>query len=156
MPILDTDGVVVVRDGKVYQESATDAADYFSTGGVTWGGITGVLENQDDLIAELDAKSPSIETVFTITGTTPEINPNNGTIQTWTLTGNSTPTANFVSGQGITLMIDDGSDFTITWPSVTWVNNGGNAPTLSSSVQTVIILWKVGVTLYGSLAGDGT
>ena len=127
-----------------------------SGGGVAWGGITGTLSSQTDLQAVLDAKSPSVETVFAMTGTTPAIDPDNGTIQTWTLTGNSTPTATVTAGQGITLMISDGTDYTITWPAITWVNNGGLAPTLSATVETVIVLWQVGATLYGSLTGDGT
>ena len=88
------------------------------------------------------------ETIYDVTGTTPSLNPANGTIQTWTLTANSTPTAaSFVAGQSITLMVDDGTSYTITWPSVTWVN--GSAPTLKTTGYTVVVLWKVGSTLYG-------
>jgi hypothetical protein len=94
-----------------------------------------------------------IETVFAITGTTPALNPNNGTIQTWTLTGASTPTDAFVAGEAITLMIDDGSAFTITWPSVVWESGGGTAPTLDTTGFTVVTLWKVGTTLYGARVG---
>ena len=53
-------------------------------------------------------------------------------------------------------MIDDGSSYTITWPTITWVNNGGSAPTLATSGYTVIVVWKVSTTLYGALVGDGT
>jgi len=95
-----------------------------------------------------------IETVFAITGTTPALNPNNGTIQTWTLTGASTPTDAFIAGEAMTLMVDDGSAFTITWPSVTWKTDGGVAPTLNTTGFTVITLWKVGTTLYGARVGD--
>ena len=94
-----------------------------------------------------------IETVFAITGTTPALNPNNGTIQTWTLTGTSTPTDAFVAGEAMTLMIDDGSAFTITWPSVTWESGGGTAPTLDTTGFTVVTLWKVGSVLYGARVG---
>jgi hypothetical protein len=31
---------------------------------------------------------------------------------------------------------------------------GGTAPTLSTSVSTVIVMWKVGTTIYGSLTGN--
>lgn len=95
-----------------------------------------------------------IETVFALSGTTPALNPNNGTIQTWTLSANSSPTDSFVAGEAITLLIDDGSAFTITWPSVTWKTGGGVAPTLNTSGFTVIVLWKVGTTLYGARVGD--
>lgn len=95
-----------------------------------------------------------IETVFALSGTTPALNPSNGTIQTWTLTGASSPTDSFAAGEAMTLMIDDGSAFTITWPSVTWKTNGGVAPTLNTSGFTVVTLWKVSTTLYGARVGD--
>ena len=92
------------------------------------------------------------EGVGAVSGTAPALSPTNGTIQTWTLTGNSTPTAGtWTDGQTITLMIDDGSAFTITWTSldITWVTDAAAAPTLAVDGYTVIILWKVGTTIYG-------
>ena len=53
-------------------------------------------------------------------------------------------------------MIDDGTANTITWPTMTWVNNAGSAPTLSTTVETVVVLWQVSTTLYGALVGDGS
>ena len=47
--------------------------------------------------------------------------------------------------------IDDGSSYTITWPSVNWV--GGVAPTLPTSGYGIVELWKVGSQLYGAFAG---
>lgn len=94
------------------------------------------------------------ETVFAVSGTTPALSPSNGTIQTWTLSGNSTPTAGtWNDGESLTLMILDGTAFTITWTSVavTWV--GGSAPTLDTTKQNVIELWKVGGVIYGALVG---
>ncbi len=92
------------------------------------------------------------ETVYAVSGTTPAISPDNGTIQTWTLSGNSTPTAGtWAAGQSITLMIDDGTAYTITWFSITWV--GGVTPTLATSGYTWINLVKIGSTIYGSLIG---
>ena len=95
-----------------------------------------------------------IETVFALTGTTPSIDPNNGTIQTWALSANSTPTENLSAGESVLLMVADGTAYTITWPTIVWVNNLGNAPTLATTGYTVIAIWKVGGTLYGSLVGD--
>jgi hypothetical protein len=95
-----------------------------------------------------------IETVYALSGTTPALNPNNGTIQTWTLSANSTPTDSFAAGEAMTLMIDDGTAYTITWPSVTWKTDGGVAPTLNTSGFTVVTLWKVSTTLYGARVGD--
>ena len=100
-----------------------------------------------------------LEDVYAISGTTPALDPANGSIQTWTLTGNSTPTDSLAAGEAITLMVDDGSGFTIDWAtsmSVTWVNNAGAAPTLTTTGYTVIALWKVSTTLYGALVGDGS
>lgn len=97
------------------------------------------------------------EEVFAVTGTTPALSPTNGSIQIWTLTGNSTPTAGtWASGQSMTLMVDDGSAYTITWTSlaVTWKTGGGTAPTLNTEGYTVIALWKVGTTIYGARVGD--
>jgi len=97
-----------------------------------------------------------VEDIFALTGTTPALEPANGTIQTWTLSGNSTPTDSLVAGESILLMVDDGAARTITWPSVTWVNNAAVAPTLATTGFTVISLWKVSSVLYGALVGDGS
>lgn len=88
---------------------------------------------------------------------TTDLDPANGSIHTVTLTGNITSlTDNLSAGEGILLMVDDGTAYTITWPTMTWVNNAGAAPTLATSGYTVIALWKVSTTLYGALVGDGT
>jgi hypothetical protein len=97
------------------------------------------------------------EEVFAVSGTTPALSPTNGSIQTWTLSGASTPTAGtWASGQSITLMVDDGSAFAITWTSlaVTWKTDAGVAPTLNTSGYTAIALWKVDSTIYGARVGD--
>jgi hypothetical protein len=72
------------------------------------------------------------------------------------LTGATTYTDSFSAGESITLMIDDGSANTITWPTMTWVNNGGSAPALATTGYTTVALWKAGTTLYGALVGDGS
>ena len=97
------------------------------------------------------------EEVFAVSGTTPALSPANGSIQTWTLSANSTPTAGtWNAGQSITLMVEDGTAFTITWTSlaVTWATNGGSAPALNPTGYTTIALWKVGSTIYGARVGD--
>ena len=97
------------------------------------------------------------EEVFVVTGTTPALSPTNGSIQTWDLTGDSTPTiGTWDSGQSIILMVDDGTSRTISWPVITWVNNAGIAPTLATTGYTVISLWKVSTIVYGALVGDGS
>jgi len=88
---------------------------------------------------------------------TTDLDPDNGSIHTVTLTGNITSlTDNLSSGEAITLMIDDGTAYSITWPTMTWVNNAGIAPTLATTGYTVVALWKVSTTLYGALVGDGS
>lgn len=83
---------------------------------------------------------------------TTALNPANGTIQRFALTGNTTFTDSLATGQSITLMIDDGTAYTITWPTMTWV--GGSAPTLATTGYTVVELWKVSTSLYGALVGS--
>lgn len=98
------------------------------------------------------------EKVFAVTdGATVNLDPNNGSIQTWTLGANRTPDqANWAAGQSITLMVDDGSAYTITWTTLApvWKTGGGSAPKLNTSGFTVIQLWKVGTTIYGARVGD--
>jgi len=97
-----------------------------------------------------------VEDVFTITdGAGFAIDPRNGSVQLVTLGASRTPVAsNFNNGDAVTLMIDDGTDYTITWTSVavTWI--GGAAPTLAATGYTVIQLWKAGGTIYGALVGN--
>lgn len=97
------------------------------------------------------------EGVFSVTGTTPALSPANGSIQTWTLTGNSTPTLGaWASGQSVTLMVDDGTAYSINWASmgVVWKTNGGTAPVLLTAGYTALVLVNVGGALYGWLAGN--
>lgn len=53
-------------------------------------------------------------------------------------------------------MIDDGTAYAITWTTlgVVWKTNAGVAPTLATTGFTVIVLWKVGSTIYGARVGD--
>jgi hypothetical protein len=97
-----------------------------------------------------------VEDIYALSGTSVALEPDNGSIQTHTLSGSTTYSDAFSAGQGITLMIDDGSAQTVSWPTMTWVNNGGAAPTLATSGYTVISIWKVSSTLYGALVGDGS
>ncbi len=98
-----------------------------------------------------------LEDIYSIPSSTAafSIDPGNGSIQTVTLDAASTPTAtNFAAGESVTLMINDGTANTINWGTVavTWV--GGSSPTLATSGYTVVVLWKVGSTIYGKHVGD--
>lgn len=114
--------------------------------------VTGITTLSGDLILEGAVE----EAVHVLTGTTPTLDPANGTIQTHTLSGVTTYTDGLANGESILLMIDDGSANTVTWPTITWINNGGSAPTLATTGYTVITIWKVAGTLYGALVGDGS
>ncbi len=131
---------VDINSGSI--DGATVGAASHSTGKFTTLQATGALT----LGAEV------IETVFTVTGTTPALDPANGTVQSWTLTGVSTPTSNLATGESISLRVADGTAYTVTWPSVTWI--GGSAPTLALTGYTWVVLFNVGGTLYGVHTGD--
>ena len=80
------------------------------------------------------------------------LNPANGSIQTCSLTGNPTFTDSLASGQSIVLHLANGSSYTVTYPTMTWVGPTGNtAPTLNSG--NVLVFWKVSTTLYGANVG---
>jgi len=115
-----------------------------STGANTFTGEQIVKETQD--------------TVHTITdGAAFAIDPVNGNIQVVTLGASRSPTAtNFAAGQAILMGIDDGSAFTITWPSVTWLKSGGTGvpPTLATTGYTWVMLFKQGSTLFGTIVGS--
>jgi hypothetical protein len=97
-----------------------------------------------------------IEDVYTITdGAGFAIDPTNGSIQLITLGASRTPTqANWTAGQGVTLMVNDGTAYTLTWTTIGVVWVGGTAPTLATTGYTVIELWKVATTVYGALVGN--
>lgn len=104
-----------------------------------------------------------LEDVYTIVdGADFEIDPSNGSIQLITLGASRTPKAtNFAAGEAITLMVNDGTDYTITWTDATWGGTGvvwftdaGVAPTLATTGYTSIVLWKVSTQVYGARVGD--
>jgi hypothetical protein len=97
-----------------------------------------------------------LEDIFTITdGAGFEIDPGNGTLQRVVLGASRTPAAtNFANGESVTLMVDDGSAFTITWTTVGVVWVGGVAPTLATSGFSIIELWKEGNVIRGVSVGS--
>lgn len=140
----------------------TAAVTTFSLGGTTVTATGAELNYMDGVTSnvqtQLDAKAPSADPVFTgaiaeevynLTGTA--IDPANGTIQYKTLAANTTFTEALTSGEYVTLMVDDGSAYTITWPTITWLTSNGTAPDLQTTGYTVIELFKVSTTLYGAV-----
>jgi hypothetical protein len=136
--------------------TARAAADFRSDIGAV--GLTDTQTLTNKTTEKLILNDGYTEEVFAVVdGATVDLDPNNGSIQTWTLGANRTPgQANWAAGQSITLMVDDGSAFTITWSTlaVEWETNSGSAPTLATSGFTVIVLWKVGAQIYGARVGN--
>ena len=102
-----------------------------------------------------------VEDVFTITDAAAfEVNPDNGSIQLITLGASRTPKGtNFVAGESVTLMVNDGTAYTLTWTDTTWgptgvIWVGGTPPTLATTGYTVIQFWKVNSQVYGARVGD--
>lgn len=127
------------------------------SGVTTSTGSGNLVLSADATLSNVTLNDGYTEEVFAVSGTTPALSPTNGTIQTWALSGSSTPTAGtWASGQSLTLMIDDGTSFTVTWTSlaVVWKTDGGVAPLLNPVGYTVIQLWKVSTTIYGARVGN--
>ena len=101
---------------------------------------------------ELTAKSIK-ETVNALSAAASvALDPTLGGIQTITLGQDTTFTlSNWESGHRMTLMIDDGSNRSVTWPTMQWA--GGVEPTLATTGFNTIELWYVGSTLYGAYVG---
>ena len=104
-------------------------------------------------VTTLDMAGPIQEKAVNTTGVTGStaLDPANGTIQRLTFSGNVTFTDSLVDGESITLSIDDGSGRTASWPTMEWV--GGSAPTLDTTNEHIIVVWKVNSTLYGMASG---
>ena len=110
-----------------------------------------VLDGKVTLGAEV------VETVHTLSGTTAALDPANGTIQTHSIAAATTYTDSLAAGESMTLIVTSASAaYSITWPTATWINNAGVGPGITTSGLLVVVLWKVGSTLYASVAGDGT
>jgi len=76
------------------------------------------------------------------------LEPNNGTVQTYTATADFTFTDGLADGQFLTLILTNGG-FTPTYPIITWW--GGVEPTLGTTDK--LYFEKLGGTLYGSHQG---
>lgn len=117
--------------------------------------LSGKVAATSGTAAGLTLNDGYTEEVFAVTGTTPALSPTNGSIQTWTLSANSTPTAGtWADGQSLILGVT-ASSYSVTWFSATWSKVGGSgaAPTLTSTGVNWIIFWKVGGAIKASFLG---
>jgi hypothetical protein len=153
-PVISGGSFVTLTDTQTLTNKTISTANNTLTGVAT---LTGTETLSNKTLDGVVLNDGYTEEVFAVTGTTPALSPTNGSIQTWSLTANSTPTAGtWAAGQSLTLHIDDGTAYTITWTSlsVVWKTDGGSAPVLNTTGDTVIGLWKVGTTIYGARSGD--
>lgn len=125
--------------------------------------LTGVETLTNKTLTDPAITGTILEDIYTISdGAAFEIDPGNGSVQLITLGASRTPKAtNMAAGEAVTLMVDDGSAYTLTWTDstfggsgVVWKTDGGVAPTLNTTGYTVIVLWKVSTQVYGARVGD--
>ena len=141
------DGVTSAIQTQLDTKACINGAETLNNKTLTDPGITGAI----------------LEDIYTISdGAAFEIDPSNGSIQLITLGASRTPKAtNFAAGESVTLLVDDGTAYTLTWTHATfggsgvvWKTDGGNAPELNTTGYTVIVLFKVSTQVYGARVGD--
>lgn len=116
------------------------------------GDIVGTTDYQ---ILENKTLTNYVEQVYALpTNGTIALDPSNGAIQTCALSALTSFTVSGISsGQSILLMITNGDQYTVTWPTMTWVTSSGNiAPTLTAA--DTLVIWKVGTVVYGAIVGS--
>ena len=140
-PITESD----ISDLGTYLTAEADTLDTVTGRGATT--TNGVTVGSIDINGEIIEKAVNTTSV---TGST-ALDPANGTIQRLTFSGAVTFTDSLADGESITLHIDDGTAYAATWPTMEWV--GGSAPTLDTTNETIVVVWKVNSTLYGMSSG---
>jgi len=96
------------------------------------------------------------ETTFTLaTSGTIALDPANGSIQSSVLTGNPTFTDSLEAGQTLVLHLDNGSSYTVQYPTpMTWVGTTSSSTPPTLTANDVLVFWKFGTTLYGAYVGS--
>jgi hypothetical protein len=149
-----TSGNILTSNGTTWTSAALPATVVTTTGTQT---LTNKTLTDPAIVGTI------LEDVYTITdGAAFEIDPGNGSVQLITLGASRTPKAtNFAAGEAVTLLVDDGTAYTLTWTDATfggsgvvWKTDGGVAPTLNTTGYTVIVLFKVSTQVYGARVGD--
>ena len=128
-----------------------------TTAELNYNDITALGTSQASKVVTADANgdvkfaNAIVETVYSLTGTA--LDPNNGTVQTKTISANTTFTDSLSSGESMSLHLTSASSYTITWPTITWITaTGNNAPTLTAA--DTVVLFKISTTLYGVWIGS--
>lgn len=115
--------------------------------------LTGSQNLTNKTVSNVTVLGSIDEEVYTLTDSI--LDPKRGTIQSRTLTGTTSFTDSFSSGESMILMLYGGDAYTVNWPGVSWVSSTGNsAPTLAAN--SVVVLWKVGTPLFAAYAGSFT
>jgi hypothetical protein len=146
--IADSKLAIISTAGKVSGAAITSG----TIGGSTAINTSGAIATSSTLDVTGQTTLKEIrETIYDLTGTA--IDPANGTVQYKSLSGNTTFTEALESGQSVLLRLENGSSYTVTWPTITWVSAGGNAaPVLTA--KDVLVFWKISTTLYGAYVGS--
>ena len=147
-------GQVITVD-PITESDISDLGTYLTAESDTLDSVTGrgATTTNASTVGSIDINGEIIEKAVnttSVTGST-ALDPANGTIQRLTFSGNVTFTDSLGDGESITIHIDDGTAYTATWPTMEWV--GGSAPTLDTTNETIIVIWKVNSTLYGMSSG---
>ena len=153
----------VITNGVAGPTGFTGSIGFTGSAGTTGftgsAGVTSIVDNgdataitigSDETVTFAKAIQENVYTNASV-GSTFTLDPSNGTIQNLTLSASSTFSDSLASGEYITLHILDGTAYTITWPTMEWI--GGTAPTLDTTNETIINIWKVSTVLYGALVG---
>jgi hypothetical protein len=142
------DNISVLTNNSGYLTAESDTLDSVTgRGATTTNGVTvGSIAINGEIVEDVYINS-------SVTGSL-TLDPANGTIQVLTLTGSVTSvTDSLANGEAITIVFSTGgSSYTITgWPTTKWV--GGSAPTIDTTNNSIIVLWKANSVLYGMESG---
>ncbi len=160
-PASSVDNEVVLFDsttGKVIKRASTTGIAKLTSGvlSAATAGTDYVTPTGTETLTNKTVETPAFtkgytETVYALSGTA--FAATNGSIQTKTLSGNTTFTSSLSSGQSIVLLLEAGASYTVTWPTTTWVSSAGNvAPTLTA--KDTLVFFYIGSTLYGVYVGS--
>lgn len=130
----------------------TGFADHDKLGGLDAANshpISAITNLQTTLNSKLVKINPSITGSITeqVAVCNLALEPDNGTVQTYTAAANTTFTDGLADGQFLTLILTNGG-FTVTFPTITWWNA---EPTLGTTDK--IFFEKIGGVLYGTQVG---